>query len=59
MNKYKVAESIVGQIIDDLKVRMSSGTQWDVADEKVQEEVVDKWEDIIIAELDKQMRIPG
>ena len=53
MNKYKVAESIVTQLLQDLQVRMGSGTAWDVADENVQAEITDKWEDIIIAELEK------
>ncbi len=53
MNKYKVAESIVTQLLQDLQTRMGSGTQWDVADEGVQAEITDKWEDIIIAELEK------
>ena len=55
MNKYKVAESIVTQIITDLKTRMESGVKWDVADEAIQQEIVDKWEDIVIAELEKQV----
>jgi hypothetical protein len=54
MNKYKVAESIVAKIVIDLKARMSSGDKWDVADEETNQEIVDKWEDIIISELEKE-----
>lgn len=53
MNKYKVAESIVNQIIADLRRRMESGDKWDVADEKTHEEIADHWEDLVIAELEK------
>lgn len=53
MNKYKVAESIVTQILADLKKRMDSGDKWDVADEKTNAEVTDHWEDLVIAELEK------
>jgi hypothetical protein len=54
MNKYKVAESIVGKIIEDLKRRMESGVKWDVADEETNQEIIDKWEDIVISELTGQ-----
>lgn len=54
MNKYKIAESIVSQIIVDLKKRMESGDKWDVADEDINQEIIDKWEDIVIAELAKE-----
>ncbi len=53
MNKYKIAESIVTQLLQDLQTRMNSGTKWDVSDENIQAEVTDKWEDIIIAEIEK------
>ena len=53
MNKYKVAETIVTQIISDLKTRMNSGDKWDVGDEDTQREVTDRWEDIVISELQK------
>ncbi len=53
MNKYKVAETIVTQIILDLKTRIDSGVKWDVADDETKQEIVDKWEDIIISELEK------
>jgi hypothetical protein len=53
MNKYKVAETIVGKILEDLKRRMEAGTKWDVADTEVNQEIADVWEDIVISELDK------
>ena len=34
MNKYKVAESIVTQILSDLRKRIESNANWDLADEK-------------------------
>ena len=57
MNKYKVAESIVSNIIADLRRRMESGTKWDVGDDDVTREVADKWEDIVIDELNKQVGV--
>jgi len=54
MNKYKVAETIVVKIIGDLKTRIDSGDKWDVADEEVNREIADKWEDIVISELEKE-----
>lgn len=56
MNKYRVAETIVNKILEDLKQRMSNGDKWDVADEEVSKEVADKWEDIVISELQKELR---
>ena len=53
MNKYKVAESIVSQILTDLKTRIESGANWDVADTDTNQEIQDKWEDIVIAEIEK------
>lgn len=53
MNKYKVAETIVAQILADLRTRIESGANWDVADTETNQEIQDKWEDIIIAELEK------
>lgn len=53
MNKYKVAETITNQLLSDLQARMASGTKLDVADESTKEEIADKWEDIIISELEK------
>lgn len=53
MNKYKVAESIVIKILSDLKTRINSGDKWDVGDEEVNQEIADKWEDIVISELQK------
>ncbi len=53
MNKYKVAETIVSQILADLRQRIESGANWDVADNETNQEIQDKWEDIIIAELEK------
>ena len=53
MNKYKVAETIVSQLVLDLKTRIDSGDKWDVADEDTKREMIDKWEDIIISELEK------
>lgn len=53
MNKYKVAETIVSQILADLRKRIESGANWDVADTETNQEIQDKWEDIIIAELEK------
>jgi hypothetical protein len=53
MNRYKVAESIVGQIVSDLKERIGSGEKWDVSDEETYQEVTDKWEDLVLAELEK------
>jgi hypothetical protein len=53
MNKYKVAETIVAKIVADLKTRMDQGDKWDVADEDTNREIVDKWEDIIISEIEK------
>lgn len=53
MNKYKVAESIVIKIMDDLKRRMEAGDKWDVADNEINREVADVWEDIVISELEK------
>ena len=53
MNKYKVAETIVAKILEDLKRRMEAGTKWDVADNEINQEVADSWEDIVISELDK------
>lgn len=53
MNKYKVAESIVTQILADLRKRMEAGDTWDVADEKTNAEITDHWEDLVIAELEK------
>ena len=54
MNKYKVAETIVTNIIADLKKRMESGTKWDVGDDEITRDIADKWEDIVISELEKQ-----
>lgn len=56
MNKYKVAETIVVKIITDLKTRIESGDKWDVADEEVSKDIVDKWEDIVISELEKETK---
>lgn len=56
VNKYKIAESIVAKIIADLKTRMNSGDKWDVADEDTNQEIVDRWEDIIISELEKELK---
>ncbi len=56
MNKYKVAETIVTQIIGDLSTRMDSGDKWDLADENTKQEIVDRWEDIIITELEKTQK---
>lgn len=53
MNKYKLAETIVSKILTDLKTRIESGANWDVADNETNQEIQDKWEDIIIAELEK------
>jgi len=53
MNKYKVAETIVTQLVTDLKSRIDSGDKWDVADEDTKQEMIDKWEDIIISALEK------
>lgn len=53
LNKYKVAETIVSLILTDLKSRIETGANWDVADEETNQEMQDKWEDIIIAELEK------
>ena len=53
MNKYKIAESIVGQILIDLRKRIESGANWDVADTETNQEIQDKWEDIVIAEIEK------
>lgn len=54
MNKYKVAESIVVQIITDLKTRIDSGDKWDVGDEEIKNDIIDKWEDIVISALEKE-----
>ena len=54
MNKYKVAETIVSNILADLKKRMDSEDKWDVGDDNVAQEITDKWEDIVINELEKQ-----
>lgn len=54
MNKYKVAETIVTNILSDLKNRIDSGTKWDVDDEEVKQDITDKWEDIVISELERQ-----
>lgn len=59
MNKYKVAESIVGKLIVDLKKRIESGAKWDVADEKTHEEITDKWEDLVIEELERAEQRPA
>ncbi len=56
MNKYKVAETIVTKIIADLKTRMNSGDKWDVGDEEITRDIADKWEDIVISELDRQTK---
>ncbi len=56
MNKYRVAETIVTKILEDLKQRMSTSDKWDVADEEISKEVADKWEDIIISELQRELR---
>jgi hypothetical protein len=53
MNKYKIAESIVAQILVDLRQRIESGDKWDVADTETNQEIQDKWEDIVIAEIEK------
>lgn len=53
MNKYKVAETIVVKILTDLKARIESGDKWDVGDEQINQEITDKWEDIVISELQK------
>lgn len=53
INKYKIAESIVSQILTDLKTRIESGANWDVADNETNQEIQDKWEDIVIAEIEK------
>ena len=53
MNKYKVAETIVTRIVEDLKKRIESGVKWDVVDEETHSEMVDQWEDIVISELEK------
>ena len=53
MNKYKVAESVVSEILKDLKKRMESGDKWDIGDENISQEITDKWEDIVIEVLEK------
>ena len=51
MNKYKVAETIVSQLILDLTDRLNSGVN--LKEESTKEDLIDKWEDIIISELEK------
>ncbi len=50
MNKYKVAEAIVANILEDLKKRMKTGTL-DVENAEKETEIVDQWEDIVLSEL--------
>lgn len=56
VNKYKIAESIVTKLITDLKTRMNSGDKWDVDDADTNQEIVDRWEDIVISELEKELK---
>ena len=50
MNKYKVAETIVHNILEDVKKRIKTGTL-DVENTEKQSEMVDQWEDIVLTEL--------
>ena len=50
MNKYKVAETIVHNILEDVKKRLKMGTL-DIEDTEKQTELVDQWEDIVLSEL--------
>ncbi len=50
MNKYKVAETIVHNILEDVKKRIKTGTL-DVENTEKQTEMVDQWEDIVLTEL--------
>lgn len=53
MNKYKVAETIVSQIVSDLRDRLTSDGRCDLADEGKNQEIVDRWEDIVISVLEQ------
>lgn len=56
MNKYKVAETIVGQIVSDLKDRLGSEGRCNLSDEHTSQELVDRWEDIVISVLEQQQQ---
>jgi hypothetical protein len=53
MNKYKVAETIVSQIVSDLRDRLGSDGRCDLEDEGKNQEIVDRWEDIVISVLEQ------
>lgn len=53
MNKYKVAETIVSQIVSDLRDRLTTDGRCDLADEGKNQEIVDRWEDIVISVLEQ------
>jgi len=53
MNKYKVAETIVSQIVSDLRDRVASDGRIEIADEGKSQEIVDRWEDIVISVLEQ------
>jgi hypothetical protein len=53
MNKYKVAETIVSQIVSDLRDRLTPDGRCDFADEGKNQEIVDRWEDIVISVLEQ------
>lgn len=54
LNKYRVAETIVSQILEDLSNRVQPGSGVDFNDDQKREELTDKWEDIVIAVLEKE-----
>lgn len=52
MNRYKVAESIVSKIIEDLRARLANGAVLKLDSEEAQQEVTERWEDIVLLELE-------
>ena len=54
MNKYKVAETIVHNILEDLKKRLKTGTL-ELENTETTSQVVDQWEDIVLAELETRV----
>ena len=52
MNRYKVAESIVSKILEDLRTRLASGSTLKLDNEEAQQEITERWEDIVLLELE-------
>jgi len=52
MNRYKVAETIVSKIIEDLRTRLAGGVGLKLDNEETQQEITERWEDIVLLELE-------